>query len=102
MRKPKQIRWHDAALDDVAQVVEYIARDSPKAADRFAQRIFSRVELLEEMPYLGSICPHYRKARQLIQGKYIIYYTVHRREVVIRAVVHGARLFRSYWLRRED
>ena len=67
----------------------YIAADSPVNADRFAKAVF-------------AVCPHFRKARQLIHGNYIIYYSVHRTEIVIRAVVHGARLFRSYWLRREE
>lgn len=101
-RKPKEIRWLRAALDDLAEIVGYIAQDNPQAAERFGQTIFSKVGRLAESPHLGSVCPYYKKARQLIHGKYIVYYTVHRKEVVIRAVVHGARLFRSYWLRRED
>jgi hypothetical protein len=38
----------------------------------------------------------------LVQIVEIIYYTVLRREIVVRAIVHGARLFRSSWLRRKD
>ena len=101
-RKPKPLRWHSAAYDDLCEIVDYIAADSPVNADRFAKAVFARVELLTESPHLGSVCPHFRKARQLIHGNYVIYYSVHRTEIVIRAVVHGARLFRSYWLRREE
>ena len=101
-RQKKPIRWHHAAVDDLAGIVEYIARNAPQEAEQFAERLLSRVELLSDFPHLGPVCPHYRKARQLIHGKYIVYYTVHRQELVIRALVHGARLFRSYWLRRED
>jgi plasmid stabilization system protein ParE len=101
-KKRKQIRWLNAALDDVEQIVAYIAQDRPQAAEKSAEGIFSRVEALAHSPYLGSICPYYRRARQLIHGSYLVYYTVHRKEVVVRAVVHGARLFRSHWLRRED
>jgi plasmid stabilization system protein ParE len=101
-RKPKPIRWLEAAQEDLAQIVEYVSQDSPQAADRLAEGLLAQVELLSHSPYLGSICPHYRKARQLIHGSYLVYFTVHRQEIVVRAVVHGARLFRSHWLRRED
>jgi hypothetical protein len=30
------------------------------------------------------------------------YYTVHRQELVVRAVVHGARLIRTCWLARKE
>jgi toxin ParE1/3/4 len=100
--KRKEIRWQTPAKDDFVQIVDTIAADAPGAAERFAESILSRVELLAEFPYLGPVCPYYRKARQLIHGSYIVYYTVHQEEGVVRAVVHGARLFRSYWLRRKD
>jgi plasmid stabilization system protein ParE len=98
----KTLRWRDAAVDDLVGIVQDIAQHSPQAAERFADAIFDRVDKLQFFPHLGSVCPYYVKARQLIHGNYIIYYTVYRKEVVIRAVVHGARLFRSYWLRRGD
>ena len=102
LKNPKPIRWHIAARDDFAQIIASIALERPRAAERLAQRILHRVEMLAEFPYFGPVCPYYRKARQLIHGNYIVYYTVHRNEVVVRAVVHGARLFRSRWLRRPD
>jgi toxin ParE1/3/4 len=100
--KQKPIRWLEAAVEDLAEIVETIAQEAPQAAEQLAERILAKVELLEDSPYLGSVCPYHRKARQMVHGSYLIYYTVHRKEVVVRAVVHGARLFRSHWLRRED
>lgn len=101
-RGRKQLRWLRAALEDVDEIIEHIAGRAPRTAEQFADRLFSKVEMLAQFPHLGSICPHYRKARQLIFGNFVIYYTVHRQEVVVRAVVRGARLFRSWWLKRED
>lgn len=91
-----------AALDDLTAIVDYIAQDNPKAAERFSERLLGKLGLLAHSPQLGSVCPYHRKTRQLVYGKYIVYYTVHRTDVVIRAVVHGARHFRSYWLRRGE
>jgi toxin ParE1/3/4 len=98
---PRVVRWRKAADDDLAEIVEHIAKDSPDAAERLLNGILARIAGLAQFPYLGSVCPHYSKTRQLIHGNYIIYYSVSRREIVVRAIVHGARLFRLSWLRRE-
>jgi len=102
MKPKKSVRWQRPAREDLTEIVVYIARQSdPPTAERFAERLMERAEDLAYFPYAGEVCPHYRKARQLSFGNFVIYYTVHRSEVVIRAVVRGARLFRSWWLRRE-
>ena len=54
-----------------------------------------RIVQLASFPFIGGPCLEYPAARQLVHGNYIVYYTVSRREVVIRAVVHGAREFRK-------
>lgn len=100
--EPKKLRWHKAALGDLAEIVDRIAKDAPLRAERFAEAIFARVERLSDMPYLGARCRYYPTARQLIHGSYLIYYTVHTERIVIRAVVHGARLFRPDWLERDE
>jgi toxin ParE1/3/4 len=96
----RHIRWRTAAKVDLAEIVDYVAADSPAAAERLLEGVLARVESLARHPLSGSICPHYPKARQIIYGNYIIYYTVSPREILIRAIVHGARLFRASWLRR--
>jgi plasmid stabilization system protein ParE len=99
-KPPRVIRWRKAAGDDLAAIVDHIAADSISAAEKFLGGILSRISALEWFPYSGAVCPHYPKARQLIYGNYIVYYSVGRNEVLIRAVVHGARLFQASWLRR--
>src|SRR4051794_22342319 len=95
----RPVRWRKAAGDDLAEIVEYIAADSPQAAERFLEAILARIQMLRQFPVSGSVCPYYPKARELLYGNYIVYYTVSRRGILIRAIVHGARLFRRSWLR---
>lgn len=102
IRKRKSIRWHHAARDDFAAIIDRIAQVAPRRAERFGNKLLKKIELLENFPHLGPVCLSYRQARFLVHGNYVVYYTVHRREVVIRAVVQGARLFRSWWLGREE
>ncbi len=98
--RPKWLRWFISAATDLDDIVEHIAKDKPKAALRFARRVKARVELLRTSPYIGARCPEHPRVRFLVHGKYLIYYTVHRAEVVVRAVVHGSRRSQFHWLRR--
>lgn len=47
-----RIVWTERALDDLEKLLEYIARDAPVTARRFAQKMISRLELLQEHPRL--------------------------------------------------
>jgi plasmid stabilization system protein ParE len=102
MRRRKPVRWLEAALHDLAAIVAVIAERNPRAAKRLAQRIFAKTDLLATFPHLGGVSAHRRDVRLMSHKNYVMYYTVHRHEVVIRAVVHGARIFRTEWLYRED
>jgi len=101
-RARKSVRWQLAALDDLTQIVDWIRVTRPRTAERLAARIFAKTDLLAFTPYLGPRSAAYSKARFLTHKRYVIYYTVHRHEVVIRAVVDGSRTFRRDWLHRED
>jgi toxin ParE1/3/4 len=97
----RPIRWTLTAERELNEIADYIAADNPVAATDWGREIKAKVELLRVSPYLGAILPGVRSARYLTHGSYATYYTVHQREVVVRAVVHGARRFRPMWLRRE-
>ena len=99
--RPRTLRWKQAAVDDLAAIVDRIDSDTPIAARRFREELTQQIQTLAAFPYSGGICAESPPARQLIFGSYIVYYTVGPREVIIRAVVHGARLFRISWLRRK-
>ena len=98
----KLLRWHPAAEEDLQAISESIGEHAPRTAGRFVEAILRKVEILRDLPYLGAVTPQVRRVRFLTHKKYIIYYTVHRREVVVRAVVRGARLFQSSWFRRGE
>jgi plasmid stabilization system protein ParE len=95
------LRWRQAAVDDLAAIVLHIESDAPIAAARFRDAIVAKIHSLAEFPLTGSICHESPSARVVVFGNYLVYYTVSRREIMIRAVVHGARLFRPSWLRRK-
>jgi plasmid stabilization system protein ParE len=96
------VRWLESAEEDVRHYAARIALDNPVAADRWTDAIYDKAAALADGPYLGAPLERYRNARYLTHGNYVIYYTVHPHEVVIRAVAHGAMRFRLKWLRREE
>jgi toxin ParE1/3/4 len=67
-----RIVWTPKALDDLESLIEYIAKDSPVAAKRFAQKILQRIDLLAKQSFLGSYIAEddSRTYRQIIQGNY--------------------------------
>jgi plasmid stabilization system protein ParE len=48
-----KVVWTDAAAQDLTEIVDYIADDSPEAARRVAEHIFSSVAGLSTTPYIG-------------------------------------------------
>jgi plasmid stabilization system protein ParE len=49
-----EIIWAPQAIDDLEALVEYISRNAPITAQRFAQKLINRVEILKYQPFLGG------------------------------------------------
>ena len=86
-------------MTSLADICEYISRDSEYYAKLFAQRIFSAAEMLALFPESGRVVPEYdrRDLRELLFQNYRIVYRIKGNEVQIAAVVHGARLLPDVW-----
>jgi len=98
-----QLVWSQSALTSLAEVCEYISRDSEHYAKLFAQRIFAAVEMLVLFPESGRVVPEYerRDLRELLFQNYRIVYRIKGGDVQIAAVVHGARLLPDIWEEEE-
>ena len=91
-----ELVWTPRARADLEKIIAYIAEDSPDAAERTAEHIFSAVAQLSEQPGLGR-SGRKEGARELIIRKaswsfgYIIPYRVRRGRVELLTVIHSAR-----------
>jgi toxin ParE1/3/4 len=47
------LRFTPRARDDLRQIMEYIAKENPTAADRVGRAIFDTAALIARRPYLG-------------------------------------------------
>lgn len=89
------IKLSDSALSDLERIESYISEDSPTAARKFISRIFDKIHLLHEYPFLGKPVPELKNPniRELLQNKYrIIYEVAGIGEVNILRIVHGFKL----------
>ena len=84
------VHWSDRALRDMAEIFDYIAAENEQAALGLSDRIFSAAEHLTIMPRLGR-ASELRRRRELIVDQYRVVYAIHRDQVFIHTVRHGAR-----------
>jgi len=95
-----KIRWTNIALDDLQAIHEYVAKDSPKYADRLMDKIIERVDVLEQHPKIGRKVPEFDNEliRELIEGNFRIIYQIESEDQLglgIARVHHAARLLKE-------
>lgn len=88
-----KIHWTELALLDLKLIHDYIAQDSKVYAKRFATKLATRVEQLENFLLSGRIVPEYdtSEIRELLEGNYRIVYTIQSNNVNIIRIHHSAK-----------
>ena len=92
-----KVIWTPAAIEDLEEIADYIAKDSVKYAYRQILKILDRVTVLEDYPRIGRVVPEIKSEiiRELIEGNYrIVYKIVNSSRIDIIRVIHGARLLK--------
>jgi toxin ParE1/3/4 len=86
--------WSSRSLQDLDNACEYIARESPRYASLFADRIVRFIDSISEQPLLGAIVPEYncQDLRERLFQNYRIVYRVSENKVEIVTLIHAARL----------
>lgn len=93
-----KITWSDPAVADLAAIHDYITRDSAHYATHFVQRLIAAAEPLAEFPSMGRVALEGDgRHREVLLAPYRILYRVEAEEVLIVAVVHGARDLVALW-----
>lgn len=87
-----RLRQSAIAEQDLFAIWDYIAQDSPTAADRFLQRLGDRFQSLLKNPFSGESRDRFRTGlRSLVEGNYIVFYEPRPNEILIYRVLHAAR-----------
>ena len=87
-----KIRWMPLAEQDLEAAYDYVQQDNENAARQLVARILSVVGMLGRHPLAGRE-GRVKGTRELAVARtpYVIAYRIHRDEVQILAVLHGAR-----------
>ena len=93
----EKITWSEIALKDLANIHDFIARDSRSYAQKFVEKIFSEVSSLNKFPLSGRIVPEFNdiSIREIIVGNYRIVYLVMGGVVTVIRINHSARLLKK-------
>jgi toxin ParE1/3/4 len=88
------MKWRLApqAERDLLAIADYIALNSPRAADDLVERFRRRWRLLTTQPYSGPARPDIAPdIRHLVIGSYLTLYRVNSDHIEILRVLHGRR-----------
>jgi plasmid stabilization system protein ParE len=93
----REVIWTPGARIDLDEIAAYIASDSPSSALAFLEDVFAKAESLGTLSERGRVVPELADpaVRELLLGKYRLFYEIHGSAVVILGVLHGAREFRA-------
>ena len=80
------------AETDLTEIALYISADSPKTALRFVDELRADCRLLTKHPARNPLREEYGAGvRVAVHGRYLIFYAVRDRTVVIERILHGSR-----------
>ena len=88
-----KVVWSVPALEDLKDIVDYVAKDSPAYAERVGMHLVEAPRRLEVFPLSGRVVPEFARTdmRELIYGAYRIMYQIRGDACLIAAVVHASR-----------
>ena len=83
-----QVRFADAALDDIEAIRTYIAQDNPVAASRVAVAIVAAADRLAANPRRGRVGAK-SGTFELVVRPYVLVYEIGREDLLVLRVWHG-------------
>ena len=90
-----KILFSTQAKSDLAEIVEFIAKDNLTAAQEWVASIENFINKLIKFPQLGRIVPEFsnESIREIIKGQYRIVYKIDKKEksIIILTVHHSKR-----------
>jgi addiction module RelE/StbE family toxin len=93
-----RVRWTDIAVKNLADIGDYIGKDSIKYAKIVVKNLFVSTNILKRHPRIGRMIPEFNNPtiRELIRGNYrIVYWLIDEKHIDIITIHHGARLFEN-------
>ena len=98
----REVVWAPRARSDARLAIEYIQKDSPEAARRFATALVAAARSLRELSERGRVVPELANpsVRELLLDRYRVVYEVLPDRVAVLRIVHASRDLLAAWGRR--
>ncbi|MBW1982519.1 MAG: type II toxin-antitoxin system RelE/ParE family toxin [Deltaproteobacteria bacterium] len=95
----RKVIWAEAAEQDLDAAAAYVHRDSPSYAVSFVHRVLQAGRSLSDFAERGRIVPEFKdtKIREVFVHSYRLIYRIEDEQVLIVALIHGRRDFRTAW-----
>ena len=105
MKQKYDLIWSNVAENDLKNIVQYIAEDSPPNALKILNRIKTRASNLYTFPERGRIVPELRdqgilQYRELIISQWRILYRISEKKVLVLSVLDSRRNIEDILLKR--
>lgn len=93
--RTREVVWTRSALDCLAEIIDYLAEDSPSAAARVLDAVDATAQSLSDLAERGRVVPetHDTSIREVFVFRYRVLYQVSSDQVRVLAVIHGAMDF---------
>ncbi len=90
-----KVLWSKRSLNDLKDILAFIAKDSPKYAEITGEELIEAVELLRDNPGIGRMVPEVgdiKTIREIIFKKYrIIYQIQSKKSLQVLTIHHSSR-----------
>jgi toxin ParE1/3/4 len=98
----REVVWAPRARSDARLALDYIQKESPEAARRFATALVTAARSLAELSERGRIVPELEdpSVRELLLSRYRVVYEVFPERVAVVRVIHARRDLLAAWGRR--
>lgn len=95
----REVVWAARARSDARLALDYIQKDSPAAARRFATALVEAVRSLAELSERGRLVPELEDpaVRELLLSRYRVVYEVFPDRVAVVRIIHASRDFLAAW-----
>ncbi len=92
-----KIIWSSLEVERMTEIADYIFRDNPMAAQKWAKAVFDNIENIQEFPFMGRVVPHVnrKEIRELLFKNYRIICRVGTDHIYILTIRHGKQLLSS-------
>ena len=95
-----EVIWTEPALQELDALAEYVALDNPEAASHLVEKVFDKIERLENFPQSGRVPPELPNSvyREVVVTPCRIFYREDDKRVLILYVMREERQLRAYML----